>query len=161
MWAVDATICKHEDKFWMFAGGVKKNGKVNSELFLYYADSPLGPWLAHARNPSSPTLPGETGRPGLYSRRRIDPPRPGLFRRFGGAIVLNRIDVLSPTEYSETPIRTLGPEWFPSSNGTHTFNHSEHYQSTDARIIFFQPKMIPIRLWLSLCEHLHRRHEHE
>jgi len=155
VWAVDATIFEHNGAFWMFAAGVTKNGKINSELFLYYADSPLGPWLPHACNPV--VADASRARPagqvftheGLLMR-----PGQDCSQSYGGAIVLNRIDVLSPNEYRETPIRTLGPEWFPAAKGTHTLNHSEHYQTADARIQIPQPKLIAKKLWWSLCDHL-------
>jgi len=155
VWAVDTTIFHHEGKFWMFAGGVTKNGKINSELFLYYADSPLGPWHPHARNPV--VADASRARPagqvftheGLLLR-----PGQDCSTSYGAVIVLNRIDVLSPTEYEETPIMTLGPEWLPRGKGTHTINHSEHYQTADARILIFQPKLIVRKLWWSFCSHL-------
>jgi hypothetical protein len=155
VWAVDATIFEHEGTFWMFAAGVKKNGKVNSELFLYYADSPLGPWLPHAGNPivADASRARPAGQVFVHEGVLM---RPGqdCSQSYGGAIVLNRIDALSPTEYRETPISTLGPEWFPAAKGTHTLNHSEHYQTADARIQIPQPKLIAKKIWWSLCEHL-------
>ncbi len=154
VWAVDATIFEHEGRFWMFAGGVKKNGKINSELFLYYADSPLGPWLPHACNPviSDASRARPAGQVFTHEGLLI---RPGqdCSLSYGGAITLSRIDVLSPNEYQETPIKTLGPEWVSGGKGTHTLNHSEHYQAADARILIFQPKMIPRKLWWSFCGH--------
>ncbi len=155
VWAVDATIFEREGRFWMFAGGVKKNGKINSELFLYYADSPLGPWLPHAHNPV--VVDASRARPAgqvfIHEGLLI---RPGqdCSQSYGGAIVLNRIDLLSPKEYEETPVRTLRPEWFPAGKGTHTLNHSEHYQTADARILIFHPKLIARKLWWSFCSHL-------
>lgn len=155
VWAVDATIFEHEGHFWMFAGGVKKNGKINSELFLYYADSPLGPWLPHPSNPviADASRARPAGQIFTHEGALI---RPGqdCSRSYGGAIVLNRIDVLSPTQYEETPFRTLGPEWFPAAIGTHTLNHSEHYQTADARILIPYPKLIAKKLWWSLRDHL-------
>jgi glycosyltransferase involved in cell wall biosynthesis len=155
VWAVDTTIFEHQGRFWMFAGGIKENGKINSELFLYYADSPLGPWLPHPGNPV--VVDASRARPaGQVFTHEGELIRPGqdCSQSYGGAIALNRIDVLSPTEYEETPIRTLGPEWFPSGKGTHTLNHSEHYQTADARILIFQPKLIARKLWWSFCGHL-------
>ncbi len=155
VWAVDATIFEHEGRFWMFAGGVKKNGKINSELFLYHSDSPLGPWLPHAGNPvvADASRARPAGQVFTHEGLLI---RPGqdCSRSYGGAITLSRIDVLSPEEYEETPIRTLGPEWLSGGKGTHTLNHSEHYQAADARILIFQPKLIARKLWWSFCGHL-------
>ena len=155
VWAVDATIFEHKQQFWMFAGGITRKGKINSELFLYYADSPLGPWRPHAANPvvADASRARPAGQVFIHDGALI---RPGqdCSQTYGGAIVLNRIDVLSPKEYRETPLRTLGPEWFPAAQGTHTLNHSEHYQTADARIQIPQPKLIAQKLWWSLCEHL-------
>jgi hypothetical protein len=158
IWAVDATIFEHEGRFWMFTGGKEKNGKINSELFLYHADSPLGPWLPHAANPV--VADASRARPaGQVFTHEGALLRPGqdCSQSYGGAIVLNRIDALSPTEYSETPIRTLGPAWFPAAKGTHTLNHSEHYQTADARIRIPQPTLIAKKLWWSLCDHFVKR----
>jgi len=49
--AVDATIFQHQGRFWMFFGGAKKDGNTDCELFLYHANTPMGPWIAHPRNP--------------------------------------------------------------------------------------------------------------
>jgi hypothetical protein len=152
VWAVDSTIFEAEGRFWMFAGGVKKDGNVNSELFLYYADSPLGPWHPHPMNPV--VADAARARPaGMVFRREGALIRPGqdCSLRYGGAIVLNRIEQLSPESYSETPMKILSPDWFPGGIGTHTLNHSEHYQTVDA---LPRPNLVPRNLWRSLRQRL-------
>jgi hypothetical protein len=142
---VDATIFRHEGKFWMFAGGSK------SELFLYYADSPLGPWFPHPKNPVVVDVARARPAGQVFSHGSVLI-RPGqdCARSYGEAIVLNRIEVLSPTDYSETPIKVLTSNWFPGSGGTHTLNHSERYQTLDARILVPEPQLIVGKLlsWL-------------
>jgi hypothetical protein len=61
--------------------------------------------------------------------------RPGqdCARRYGRAVVLNRIEVLSETEYVEIPFHSMEPDWFPGNIGTHTFNQSKNYQVVDGR----------------------------
>ncbi len=158
VWAVDATIFEHRGTFWMFAGGVTKNGKINSDLFLYSADTPLGPWRPHPANPVVADV--RRARPAgqVFSHEGILI-RPGqdCSQSYGGGTTLNRIDVLSPEEYRETPIRSLGPEWFPGSQGLHTLNHSEHYQAIDVRYRIPQPRLIARKLWWSICAHLFKR----
>lgn len=43
---VDATLFQHQEKWWMFVSTT-----ANNILYLYHAESPLGPWLSHASNP--------------------------------------------------------------------------------------------------------------
>jgi hypothetical protein len=155
VWAVDSTIFQHQGRFWMFSGGVKKNGKPDSELYLFHADTPLGPWIAHPHNPIVSDISRARPAGQVFSHEGVLI-RPGQdsSHGYGGAIALNRIDLLTPEEYHETPIRTLGPEWFPAATGTHTLNHSQHHQTFDARIQILSPKLIAQKLWWSLCEHL-------
>jgi hypothetical protein len=154
LWAVDATIFEHGGAFWMFAGGVKKNGKINSELFLYFAESPLGPWHEHPANPVVADVCRARPAGQIFTHEGLLI-RPGqnCSQSYGGATVLNRIDVLSPEEYQETPIKSLGPEWFPGSRGIHTLNHSEHYQAVDVRYLIPQPQLIANKLWWSFRDH--------
>lgn len=42
---VDTTLLYYEGKWWMFTA------KENRTLFLYYADTPMGPWVMHPLNP--------------------------------------------------------------------------------------------------------------
>jgi len=139
VWAVDPTLFEHAGKFWMFAGGVERNGLIDGELFLFFSDSPFGPWVGHPRNPvvadarrARPagqvfTLQGQLVRPGQ-----------DCARRYGRAVVLNRIEVLSETQYRESPFLTLGSDWFPGNIGTHVLNQSANYQVVDGR--FYSPK---------------------
>jgi hypothetical protein len=151
VWAVDATMFPHEGRYWMFAGGVRKHGRINSELFLFHAQTPLGPWVAHAMNPVVSDVSRARPAGQVFSHQGVLI-RPGqdCSSSYGGAIVLNRIEVLTPEEYREVPIKRLGPDWFPGSLGTHTITHSEHFQAVDARRWALRPHLILKKLWWSL-----------
>jgi hypothetical protein len=139
VWAVDPTLFEHDGKFWMFAGGVEKQGLIDGELFLFFSDSPYGPWVAHPSNPV--VADARRARPaGQVFTQQGQLIRPGqdCARRYGRAVVLNRIEVLSETEYRETPLHSMEPDWFPGNIGTHTFNQSQNYQVVDGR--FYSPK---------------------
>ncbi|PSH03955.1 MAG: hypothetical protein CXZ00_09050 [Acidobacteria bacterium] len=155
VWAVDSTIFEHEGKFWMFAGGVIRNGRINGELFLYYADSPLGPWHPHPKNPvvadTSRARPAGT----IFSQGgSLIRPGQDCSLRYGRAVVLNRIEEITTETYKETSIRVINPDWFPGIIGTHTISHSEHFQTLDALMLTPQPRLIPKKLWWSLRDHL-------
>ena len=139
VWAVDPTLFEHAGKFWMFAGGVERHGLIDGELFLFFSDSPFGPWQAHPRNPVVADV--RRARPAgqvFAHEGKLIRPGQDCARRYGRAVVLNRIEVLSETEYRESPFLTLEPDWFPGNLGTHTLNQAANYQVVDGR--FYSPK---------------------
>ena len=132
--AVDPTLLKHADRFWLFVGGADPKRPIDTELFLYFSDSPFGPWAPHPRNPivSDVTRARPAGQIFSHQGRLI---RPGqdCSQLYGRAVVLNHIEELSVNNYRETPILTLEPHWQPGNVGTHTLNQSENYQVVDGR----------------------------
>lgn len=49
---VDASMVKHDGKYWIFASNHYRFGaRKNGHLEIWAAPSPLGPWREHARNP--------------------------------------------------------------------------------------------------------------
>ena len=55
-------------------------------------------------------------------------------RRYGYAVVINRVDRLSPTEYEETEVSTIPPTWHPNLVATHTFNFQAGLTVVDGRL---------------------------
>jgi hypothetical protein len=47
--------------------------------------------------------------------------------------VLNRIDVLTPSEYRETPVGRIDPTWSRGLSATHTYNFTETLEVIDGR----------------------------
>ena len=120
---VDATVVEIDGRWWMFAGAVARGGSRGDELNIYYADSPLGPWCPHRRNPVVSDV--RHARPagrlfqvgGTWYR-----PAQDCSRRYGWAITLRRIVRLDPREFVEETVSALTPDWHPSLLGTHTVN---------------------------------------
>src|SRR5207237_9156730 len=87
------TLFEHAGKFWMFAGGVERNGLIDGELFLFFSDSPFGPWVGHPRNPV--VADARRARPAgqvFTLQGQLVRPAHACARRYGRAVVLNRID---------------------------------------------------------------------
>jgi hypothetical protein len=59
-------------------------------------------------------------------------------RRYGAAVSLNCVDVLSATDYRETPIGYISAEWHAGNLGTHTLNQNERFQVVDGRTLVFK-----------------------
>lgn len=138
--AVDPSIFFHNGKIWMFVGGMVDNASPNDELFLFSADSLFGPWTPHPKNPvvSDVRRARPAGNVFAHAGRLIRPAQ-DCSRRYGFAVSFNRIDVLSESDYHETPVGYLSPEWHPRNLGTHTFNQSESFQVVDGRVLIFRP----------------------
>jgi hypothetical protein len=47
-------------------------------------------------------------------------------------VVLHRVDVLSPTEYRETPVARIEANWMPGIEATHTYTFDSRYECFDA-----------------------------
>ncbi len=134
--AVDPTIIHHDGKFWLFAGGIVERASTNDELFLYFSESLFGPWTSHPRNPiiSDVRRARPAGQIFVHNGQLI---RPGqdCSVRYGHSVGLYRIDALSKTEYRETPVGRLLPDWHRGNLGTHTFNQNSAFQVVDGRTL--------------------------
>jgi hypothetical protein len=130
--AVDATLHAADGVLWLFANVV--DGPYDrGELRLYWSRSLAGPWRAHPENPvvSDPAAARPAGR--LFHRRgALIRPGQDCSRRYGEAIVLNRVEVLSPTEYRERPVGRIEADWMPGLSGTHTYAFDSRYECLDA-----------------------------
>ena len=64
---------------------------------------------------------------------------------YGYAIGINKIDDFSETNYSETLIKLINPDWFPQLTGTHTLNICDNLIITDGRLRIKSPNMKKIQ----------------
>ena len=120
---VDATVAEIEGRWWMFAGSITRGGSRCDELNIYYADSPLGPWRPHRRNPvvSDVRRARPAGR--LFERDgRWYRPAQDCSASYGYAINIQRITRLDPDHFEEVTVSSLRPEWADRLVATHTVN---------------------------------------
>jgi hypothetical protein len=129
--AVDATLHVDDGVFWLFAN-VVEGREDRGQLCLFSSRSLDGEWRPHPRNPIV-TDPGRARPAGRIFTRAGAHIRPSqdCARRYGEAIVLNRVDVLSPTEYRETPVGRIEPDWLAGLEGTHTYTFDSRYEFLD------------------------------
>jgi hypothetical protein len=129
--AVDVTLHADADMLWLFAHIVAGDGDAG-ELWLFSSRSLDGEWRPHPRNPIV-TDPG-TARPAgrLFKRAgTLIRPSQDCSRRYGEAVVLNRVDTLSVDDYRETPVERIDPDWMAGIEGTHTYTFDREYEFLD------------------------------
>jgi len=137
VYAVDATLLEHQDKWWLFAN-IKQGEKGSSlsQLFVFWANSPLSQnWTPHPLNPV--VNDARTARPaGYIFSRNGDLIRPSQDNsiRYGKALNFNCITKLSETEYQEVCEVRFEPPRMNKIQATHTFNKNGDLTLIDAVI---------------------------
>lgn len=121
---LDATLAEVNGTWWMFVNIQEEGVAVNwDELHLYHAESPLGPWKPHARNPIVSDV--RSARPAGHlfcSGDVLYRPSQDSSLRYGYATTINKIVALSPAEYRETEVAKILPDWDKDVIGVHTIN---------------------------------------
>jgi hypothetical protein len=142
--AGDATLLEDGGLLWLLTGVARKGEHSLEDLHAYSAPSLDAPWTPHPLNPVVADI--RTARPaGTVFRHGDSLIRPGqdCARDYGRAIVFNRIEALSPTEYREREVDRLEPTWLPGLTGTHTYSRSERYEALDAYDVRRRLRRVP------------------
>ena len=120
--AADATIVEYEGRWWMFATRVDRG--ANHNLFVWHAPTPTGPWAAHALNPvkTDARSARPAGTPFLVAGRLRRPGQDNS-RIYGGRVVVNEVQILTPDAFAERPVGVVQP-WpgSPYPDGLHTLS---------------------------------------
>ncbi|HEY0336220.1 MAG TPA: hypothetical protein VGC70_02690 [Burkholderiales bacterium] len=136
--AVDSTLLHHDGKWWLFANVLEnEGGSASEELFVYYADALLsGNWTPHPRNPviSDVTRARPAG-PIQLRDGQLYRPSQDCSVRYGYAIRINQIAVLSKEDYAETEISRIKPDWSKNVLGTHTLAYAAGLTVVDALLV--------------------------
>jgi hypothetical protein len=134
--ATDSTLLHHGDKWWLFTAGVLDHASPETSLCLFFADSPWGPWSAHPKNPIVSDVCHARPAGSLYfDDGQLIRPGQDCSQSYGYAVRLHRVDVLSETDYQETQLASITPNWIPGSTGIHTFNQNAAYRVLDCKFL--------------------------
>jgi hypothetical protein len=136
---LDASIFRH-DGFWWILGAIKGTGDA-MELHGWYAEALAGPWHAHACNPLKTDVRG--ARPGgtpFFHQGALYRPAQDLSRSYGGRLVIQRVESLTPTRFSEQTAGAVEPstEWLYKA-GLHTLSAAGNKTVIDAKRTYFSP----------------------
>jgi hypothetical protein len=129
--AVDTSVLRHDDRWWFFTTLRDPRGR-GMMLVLFFADALDGPWTFHPLNPISVDVRNVRGAGSIYRQDgRLIRPSQDCSLTYGYRFTLQEIVKLSPTEYEERPIVTVGPEWDADLLATHTYNRGRTIEVTD------------------------------
>jgi hypothetical protein len=131
--AVDASVFRHDDLYWMWVNQAFDGGRLDDETFLYFSDRLDGGWTPHPRNPvvSDARRARPAGRPFPHGDVIIRPAQ-DCTGRYGSRVVFNAVEVLTPDDYRERPVGSLGPSWSGGANlCAHTYTFDGPWEATD------------------------------
>ena len=118
--AIDATVVRHDGRWWLFAG--RLDAGPNHGLYIWHADDLLGPWVPHAGNPVKTDARGSrpAGTPFVREGALLRPSQDSS-SIYGGRVVIQQVDELTPTSFAERPVATVEPPpGSPNPDGMHT-----------------------------------------
>jgi hypothetical protein len=120
--AADATIFRHEGRWWLLCS--EEGDHANTTLHAWYAADLHGPWTPHLANPVKTDVRSSrpAGAPFVHAGRLCRPAQ-DCSVTYGGAVVVNHIRRLTPTEFEEAPVVTVDPDRRgPYPHGLHTLS---------------------------------------
>jgi hypothetical protein len=142
--AVDSTVFENAGKLWLFTNIATPGASTCDELHLFYADSLEGPWTPHPKNPIVSDV--RRARPAgalFFEGQKLIRPSQDCSLRYGYAVVLNEVQVLSELDYKEKPFCRIEPDWWPGSICTHTYNRTEEFEVLDGMKLRRRLRFLP------------------
>ncbi|HJS83967.1 MAG TPA: hypothetical protein VJ779_00725 [Acetobacteraceae bacterium] len=154
--AIDATIWRGEDRWWLFC--TFKDDAPNARLHLFHAEELEGPWTAHAGNPVKDDI--TSSRPAgplFWCDGQLIRPAQDCSETYGGGVTLNAITRLDREGFSETKLRVLQPVDQEYPHGLHTLSPAGDVTIIDGKRWAAQALDIPRRLVVGVGGKLRQR----
>ncbi|MGH7946047.1 MAG: glucosamine inositolphosphorylceramide transferase family protein [Opitutaceae bacterium] len=130
--AVDATLWRGDDRWWMFVNVAEPGVDNTDELHLYWSRAPFGPWVAHPGNPIISDVRGARPAGPLFSRDgRLYRPSQDCSVAYGHSVLINCVETLDEHEYRETAIHRIAPGWREDALRVHTVSGSKRLRIID------------------------------
>ena len=148
----DPTLFKHENRYWIACTDLDIG--THDNLCFLYADQPEGPWRPHRCTPVKFDICG--ARPaGSVFRIGAALFRPGqdCARTYGAAVVVHRIECLTPDTYRESVVTRLVPDPDgPFPHGLHTLSVDSERVWLDGKRFVFDTAQLPRKVIRKLSQ---------
>ena len=138
---VDPTLFKYGELYWLLFTLQNDGAWGNLKLYAYHAESLHGEWRAHCLNPVKCDIGSSrpAGSP-VWVDGQLYRPSQDCSVTYGGAVVMNRIVKLSPTEFEEVEAARIKPmKDGPYPDGLHTINPMGTETVIDSKTFLFSP----------------------
>jgi hypothetical protein len=130
--AIDATLYHDDMRWWLFCTFF--DDAPNTNLHLFYANSLTGQWEAHPRNPIVRSKgSARPAGPLFHTGSELFRPSQDSSVTYGGRLVLNRVERLTPSDYAETCHRVVVPQSDYYRDGIHTIVAAGDYTLIDGK----------------------------
>jgi hypothetical protein len=125
--AVDTTLTEIGGRWWMFTNiAAEGTSDWDTELHLFHAPSPVGPWTAHKSNPVKSDVRSARPAGSIFSLDgKVYRPSQDCSVRYGHSMSINEIVEIDTDKFEEVEVSRILPEWAPGLVGTHTINSVE------------------------------------
>ena len=135
--AVDTTILKKDDTFWLFTNIIENTGASSTdELFLFSSkDLKTDKWGSHHQNPiiSDVRCARPAGKLFVYNNELYRPSQ-NCAKFYGHAMNISKIITLDDQVYKEEIVSSVFPNWEKNVKGTHTLNSEGNLTVIDAMV---------------------------
>jgi hypothetical protein len=138
--AVDPSVVLVDGTWWLFA--TRADQGDNHSLSIWHASRLEGPWTPHVGNPvKTDVRSARSGGTPFIVDGTLYRPAQDASRRYGGTLVINRVDELTPTSFREAPVTSIAPPaaW-PARDGLHTLSAAGRRTLVDANDMHVVPR---------------------
>jgi hypothetical protein len=133
----DPTVFKYDDRWWLWYTRDSEYTSTLTDLEVRYAPKLAGPWRPHANNPVKTDI--RSARPGgtpFVHGGDLYRPAQYCAEGYGKRVVINRVNKLTTTAYSEEPVREVG------SSSNSKYRDGRHTLSGNSDIAFIDGKRL-------------------
>jgi hypothetical protein len=143
---LDATLFRHAQLWYLF-GTLRGDGSCE-KLRIWWSDALDGEWRPHARNPAKVDVRSARSAGTVFEiGGRFYRPAQDCSRGYGRAVTINRIDVLTPTEFAETAVSRVEADLDgPYPDGLHTITVCGDTILIDGRRMRFSAALVLMKI---------------
>lgn len=143
---VDATLFRHGGRWYLF-GALRGDGSYD-KLRIWWSNALDGQWRSHARDPAKVDIgSARSAGPIFEIGGRCYRPAQDCTHGYGRAVTINRIEVLTPTEFAETTVSRVRPDpEGPYPDGLHTITVHGDTILIDGRRLRFSAALLLMKV---------------
>lgn len=133
--AYDPTLLHWDGLWYLFVAIDEAGGGPNDELFVFVAETPLGPWQPHALNPVVSDC--RSARPAgalFVENGTLIRPAQDCSGSYGRALNLCAIDRLTPEHFVQRVVGRIEPASVRGAIGCHTLSRAGDIEAIDLRL---------------------------